>query len=70
MKELIKENASYKLFLISLLDNFEDSMKSTNDKSLKRYFRTLIVEIENLLNIRNNNVSKDMEIFKEMSVEE
>lgn len=70
MKELIKENATYKLFLISLLDNFEDSMKSTNDKSLKRYFRVLISEIENVLGMSRDDKSKTIEILKEMEEKE
>lgn len=64
MRDLIKENATYKLFLVELLESFEMSKKKTNDKELKKYFIVLIREIKNILGIKENNSTPIYEIFK------
>ena len=52
MRDLIKENATYKLFLVELLESFEMSKEKTNDKELKKYFIVLIREIKDILGIK------------------
>lgn len=64
MRDLIKENATYKLFLVELLESFEMSKKKTNDKELKKYFIVLIREIKDILGIKENNSIPIHEIFK------
>lgn len=64
MRDLIKENATYKLFLVELLESFEMSKEKTNDKELKKYFIVLIREIKDILGIKENNSTPICEIFK------
>ena len=52
VRELLKENCMYKLFLLSLDDNFNKMVKECRDIELRKYFRTLCVEIENLLEVK------------------
>lgn len=59
MKDLIKENATYKLFLIELLDSFENNYKESKDKELKRYFKDLSKTIEQILNINDKHINKE-----------
>lgn len=59
MKDLIKENATYKLFLIELLDSFENNYKESKDKELKRYFKDLSKTIEQVLNINKKHINKE-----------
>ena len=64
MRDLIKENATYKLFLVELLESFEVSKEKTNDKELKKYFIVLIREIKDILGIKENNSIPIHKIFK------
>lgn len=59
MKDLIKENAIYKLFLIEMLDAFEKNYKESKDKELKRYFKYLSRAIEQVLNINDKHINKE-----------
>lgn len=61
MKDLIKENATYKLFLVSLLENFEEVYKHTKDKDLRRYLTELSIEIEKILKITDRHSKIDKE---------
>lgn len=69
MKDLIKENATYKLLLVSLLESFEEVYKQTNDKDLRKYLTELSIEIEKTLKItdRHSKVYKEKidNLFKE-----
>lgn len=64
MIDLIEENATYKLFLVKLLESFETSKEKTNDKELKKYFIVLIREIKDVLGVKENNSTPIHEIFK------
>ena len=64
MRYLIKENATYKLFLVELLESFEMSKEKTNDKELKKYFIVLIREIKDILGVKENNSTTIYENFK------
>ena len=64
MRDLIKENATYKLFLVELLESFEMSKEKTNDKELKKYFIVLIREIKDILGVKENNSTTIYENFK------
>lgn len=55
MKDLIKENAKYKLFLIELLDYFEEVYKATEDKNLRKYLTELSISIEKVLKITDRH---------------
>jgi hypothetical protein len=59
MKELIKENAIYKLFLIEMLDSFENNYKQSKDKELKKYFKYLSKTIEQVLNIDYKHINNE-----------
>jgi hypothetical protein len=61
MKDLIKENATYKLFLIELLESFDNNYKESKDKELKRYFKELSTTIEQVLNITDRHSKVDKE---------
>lgn len=47
--DLIKENATYKLVLIALLDSFEEARKNVSNRELKRYFSDLISIVNDTL---------------------
>lgn len=64
MIDLIEENATYKLFLVKLLESFEMSKEKTNDKELKKYFIVLIREIKDILGVKENNSTTIYENFK------
>lgn len=64
MIDLIEENATYKLFLVELLESFEMSKEKTNDKELKKYFIVLIREIKDILGVKENNSTTIYENFK------
>lgn len=59
MKDLIKENAIYKLFLIEMLDAFEKNYKESKDKELKKYFKYLSRTIEQVLNIDHKHINNE-----------
>lgn len=61
MKDLIKENATYKLLLVGLLENFEEVYKKTKDKDLRRYLTELSIEIEKTLKITDRHSKVDKE---------
>ena len=61
MKDLIKENATYKLLLVSLLESFEEVYKETKDKDLRRYLTELSIEIEKTLKITDRHSKVDKE---------
>lgn len=61
MKDLIKENASYKLFLVELLESFDDAYKAIEDNSFKRYIKALSISIEQILNITDRHTKIDKE---------
>lgn len=56
MKELIKENSTYKLFLLNMLEAFEINSKVIRDKEMKRYFIKLSRAIKDILNIDDREV--------------
>lgn len=62
-RELLKENCMYKLFLLSLADSFNELVHKCNDIELRKTFRKLCVEIENLLEIKEKI---DMSKFKDI----
>lgn len=64
MIDLIEENATYKLFLVKLLESFEMSKEKTNDKELKKYFIVLIREIKDILGVKESNSTPIYETFK------
>lgn len=47
--DLIKENSTYKLVLIALLDSFEETRKNVSNRELKRYFSDLISIVDDTL---------------------
>ena len=61
MKDLIKENATYKLLLVGLLENFEEVYKQTKDKNLRKYLTELSIEIEKTLKITDRHSKVDKE---------
>ena len=64
VRELLKENCVYKLFLLSLDESFNKMVKECRDIELRKYFRTLCVEIEKLLEVKEkNDISKFEDIL-------
>ncbi len=61
MKDLIKENATYKLLLVGLLESFEEVYKQAKDKDLRRYLTELSIEIEKTLKITDRHSKVDKE---------
>lgn len=67
-RELLKENCMYKLFLLSLENSFNELAPKCTDIELRKYFRRLCVEIENLLEIKEKiDISKFENILDEDS---
>lgn len=63
-RELLKENCMYKLFLLSLDDSFNELVSKCTDIELRKHFRRLCVEIENLLEIKEKiDISKFEDIL-------
>lgn len=61
MKDLIKENATYKLLLVGLLESFDEVYKQVKDKDLRRYLTELSIEIEKTLKITDRHSKVDEE---------
>lgn len=59
-KELLKENCTYKLFLISLLENFKETQKSINDISFKKYIKHLERVVEEVLELKDDKKINDI----------
>lgn len=66
MKDLIKENASYKLFLVELLESFDDVYKAIEDNNFKRYIKELSISIEQILNITDRHTKIDKETLDKL----
>ena len=60
-KEMLSEICQYKLFLIQLLNTFEENQKEIKDKELKKYFKKLCISIEEQLKIRDKDFAKILE---------
>lgn len=64
VRKLLKENCMYKLFLLNLEDSFNELVPKCTDIELRKYFRRLCVEIENLLEIKEKiDISKFEDIL-------
>lgn len=64
VREILKENCMYKLFLLSLEDSFNELVPKCTDIELRKYFKRLCVEIENLLEIKEKiDISKFEDIL-------
>lgn len=61
MRELLKENCKYKLYLLELLELFENLI--IEDKSHKIFYKQLIKGIKELLNIKDE---KSIEKIKDL----
>lgn len=54
IKELLKENSTYKLFLLTLQEEFNKTINETNYIEIKKYLRSVNVAIDEVLDIKNN----------------
>ncbi len=61
MRELLKENCKYKLYLLELLELFENL--KIEDKNYKKFYIQLIKGIKELLNIKDE---KNIEKLKDL----
>lgn len=59
IKDLLKENSTYKLFLLSLQEEFNKTINETNYIEIKKYLRSVNVAIDEVLDIKNNKKSFD-----------
>lgn len=63
MRDLLKENCKYKLYLLELLELYENLKIEEKDKNYKKLYIQLISGIKELLNIKdekNFEKSKDL----------
>lgn len=65
-KEILKKKCTYELYLISLLEHFEQEEKQVYDRKLKHYFKELQISIKNVLDLNTKpkafeNLTKDKE---------
>ena len=66
IKKILKENLMCKLYLLELQENFDELSKKTTDKELKRYFRDISKNIDNILDINvKSNIEDLVEKVKE-----
>jgi len=54
IKDLLKENSTYKLFLLTLQEEFNKTINETNYIEIKKYLRSVNVAIDEVLDIKNN----------------
>ena len=59
IKDLLKENSTYKLFLLNLQEEFNKTINETNYIEIKKYLRSVNVAIDEVLDIKNNKKSFD-----------
>lgn len=59
IKDLLKENLTYKLFLLNLQEEFNKTINETNYIEIKKYLRSVNVAIDEVLDIKNNKKSFD-----------
>ena len=57
-KEMLSEICQYKLFLLQLLNSFEENQKEIKDKELKKYFKQLCITIEEQLKLRDKDFKR------------
>ena len=74
-KEMLSEICQYKLYLLQLLNTFEENQKETKDKELRKYFRKICISIEEQLKVRDVDFarifeSKNNEIEEEKKIPE
>lgn len=55
---MLSEICQYKLFLLQLLNTFEENQKEIKDKELKKYFKKICVVIEEQLKIRDKDFAR------------
>lgn len=69
IKDLLKENSTYKLFLLTLQEEFNKTINETNYIEIKKYLRSVNVAIDEVLDIKNNKKSFEdlVEKVKEMN---
>ena len=60
-KEMLSEICQYKLYLLQLLNIFEENQKEIKDKKLKKYFKKLCISIEEQLKIRDKDFARILE---------
>ena len=60
-KEMLSEICQYKLYLLQLLNTFEENQKEIKDKELKKYFKKLCISIEEQLKIRDKDFARTLE---------
>ena len=59
IKDLLKENSTYKLFLLNLQEEFNKTINETNYIEIKKYLRSVNIAIDEVLDIKNNKKSFD-----------
>lgn len=59
IKDLLKENSTYKLFLLKLQEEFNKTINETNYIEIKKYLRSVNIAIDEVLDIKNNKKSFD-----------
>lgn len=59
IKDLLKENSTYKLFLLNLQEEFNKTINETNYIEIKKYLRSVNITIDEVLDIKNNKKSFD-----------
>lgn len=57
-KEMLEEICQYKLFLLQLLNTFENNQKEIKDKETRKYFKQLCVAIEEQLKLRDKDFNR------------
>lgn len=62
-KETLKKKCTYELYLISLLEHFEQEEKQVYDRKLKHYFKELQISIRNVLDL---NTKQDFKGFESL----
>lgn len=60
-KEMLSEICQYKLYLLQLLNTFEENQKEIKDKELKKYFKKICISIEEQLKIRDKDFARILE---------
>lgn len=60
-KEMLSEICQYKLYLLQLLNTFEENQKEIKDKELKKYFKKLCISIEEQLKTRDKDFARILE---------
>ena len=55
---MLSEICQYKLFLLQLLNSFEENQKEIKDKELKKYFKQLCITIEEQLKLRDKDFKR------------